>query len=296
MLAFVLSGGGNFGAMQAGALNVLLKAGIKPQMIVGTSAGALNAIYIGSNPTVEGAEYLENLWIQAKPTEMGLTALFDVVGNFKHLKESLFSNKTLLKYLKKNLPPNIKTFGDLKNLTGISVYTTAVEIPTKRLRVFGDNPSDSLIDGGLSSTALPPYYPPWQVDNYHYIDGGALANLPIKVAIKRGADEIVALHITNIVSGEGEGMLETIAFAISVMTKQQTNYQLKLAKALGVKVHYISLIPEKIRFWDFSQAQKLILAGRQEMERYLSNPHVRIPSGPSLRYLAKRIFFMPRLK
>ncbi len=289
MLAFVLSGGGNYGAMQVGALKVLLEAGIKPQMLVGTSAGALNAIYLSTNLTKEGAEKLENLWLHAKPTEMGLTAIFEVVGNIAHRKESLFSNKKLLEYLKLNLPKDIITFGDLQKKYGIAVYTTAVGVSSRKLRVFGDSPEDTLIDGALASTALPPYYPPWKIDNHHYIDGGALAKLPISVAVKRGADEIIALDIRDIVVGEGDGMLDTAAFTLSIMTQQQTDNQLRWARNKGVKVHYLPLKPEKIRFWDFSQAKVLIESGSREAEKFLNKPGLQIPSGPTLKYRINKI-------
>lgn len=289
MLAFVLSGGGNYGAMQVGALKVLLEAGIKPQMLVGTSAGALNAIYLSTNLTKEGAEKLENLWLHAKPTEMGLTAIFEVVGNIAHRKESLFSNKKLLEYLKLNLPKDIITFGDLQKKYGIAVYTTAVGVSSRKLRVFGDSPEDTLIDGALASTALPPYYPPWKIDNHHYIDGGALAKLPISVAVKRGADEIIALDIRDIVVGEGDGMLDTAAFTLSIMTQQQTDNQLRWARNKGVKIHYLPLKPEKIRFWDFSQAKVLIESGSREAEKFLNKPGLQIPSGPTLKYRINKI-------
>jgi len=289
MLAFVLSGGGNYGAMQAGALRVLLEAGIKPQMLVGTSAGALNAIYLATDFTVEGAHKLENLWLQAKPTEMGLTAIFEVVGNIALRKESLFSNKKLLDYLKLNLPADIKTFGDLQKKHGVALYTTAVGISSRKLRVFGDSPEDTLINGAMSSTALPPYYPPWKVNNHQYIDGGALAKLPLTVAVKRGAEEIIALDVRDIVAGEGEEMLDIAAFALSIMTQQQTDNQLRWARNKGVKVHYLPLKPEKIRFWDFSQAKVLIESGSKEAEKFLNKPGLQIPSGPTLKYRINRI-------
>lgn len=289
MLAFVLSGGGNYGAMQAGALTVFMQAGIKPDMLVGTSAGALNALYLATDLSVEGAEKLENLWLQAKPTEMGLTAIFEAVGHIALRKESLFSNKKILEYLKHNLPADMKTFGDLQRKHGVAVYTTAVGISSRKLRVFGDSPEDTLIDGALASIALPPYYPPYKIDNHYYIDGGALAKLPVSVAVKRGADEIVALDIRDIVVGEGEGMLETVAFALSIMTQQQTDNQLRWARSKGVIIHYLPLKPEKIRFWDFSQAKILIEAGRQEAKKFLQQPNLQIPSGPSLKYRLNKI-------
>ena len=54
MRASVLSGAGNFGAMQAGAIEPLLETSFCPELIVGTSAGALNGLLLTSEPTAEG--------------------------------------------------------------------------------------------------------------------------------------------------------------------------------------------------------------------------------------------------
>ena len=62
MLAFVLSGGGNRGALEVGALRVLVERGIRPEMLVGTSAGAVNAAMVASDPTLEGMQRLVNAW------------------------------------------------------------------------------------------------------------------------------------------------------------------------------------------------------------------------------------------
>src|SRR3954467_5945585 len=55
MIAFVLSGGGNRGALQSGALKALLERGIFPNLIVATSVGALNGVMLAADPTVAGA-------------------------------------------------------------------------------------------------------------------------------------------------------------------------------------------------------------------------------------------------
>ena len=62
MRAFVLSGGANYGAQQAGALEVLFEHGIQPDMVMGVSAGALNAAWVAVNPKLEGVQELSRIW------------------------------------------------------------------------------------------------------------------------------------------------------------------------------------------------------------------------------------------
>ena len=64
-VAFVLSGGANRGALEVGVLQVLLEHDIRPQILVGTSVGAINAAFLATNPTLEGARWLELMWRQA---------------------------------------------------------------------------------------------------------------------------------------------------------------------------------------------------------------------------------------
>ncbi len=59
MWAFVLSGDANYGAQQAGALEVLFEQGVQPDMLMGVSAGALNAAWVAVQPTLAGVQEME---------------------------------------------------------------------------------------------------------------------------------------------------------------------------------------------------------------------------------------------
>jgi NTE family protein len=61
-VAFVLSGGANLGAAQAGMLEALLDAGIVPDLLVGTSIGAVNAAFMAADPSYARAQALSDVW------------------------------------------------------------------------------------------------------------------------------------------------------------------------------------------------------------------------------------------
>ena len=65
MRAFVLSGGGNRGPLQVGALKVLLEHGIVPEMIAGSSIGSLNGVYLAIDPTLAQVNNMAQLWHDA---------------------------------------------------------------------------------------------------------------------------------------------------------------------------------------------------------------------------------------
>lgn len=60
--AFVLGGGGVLGAAEVGMLRALLEAGVQPDLVVGTSVGALNGAFLAAEPTVEATVRLAELW------------------------------------------------------------------------------------------------------------------------------------------------------------------------------------------------------------------------------------------
>jgi NTE family protein len=74
-VAFALSGGGNLGPMQAGAVVALLEAGITPDLLVGTSVGALNAAFLSSRPGLSGAHSLVDGWATLRSPDESPDAL-----------------------------------------------------------------------------------------------------------------------------------------------------------------------------------------------------------------------------
>src|SRR5258708_13234151 len=68
--AFVLSGGGSLGAVQVGMLQALTEAGIRPDLLIGTSVGAVNAAWIGGKPDHEGALVLGEVWRGRRPPDL----------------------------------------------------------------------------------------------------------------------------------------------------------------------------------------------------------------------------------
>jgi NTE family protein len=68
--AFVLAGGGSFGAIQVGMLQELVCYGVKPDFVVGSSVGALNGAYFAGDPTAAGVARLESIWRELKRRDL----------------------------------------------------------------------------------------------------------------------------------------------------------------------------------------------------------------------------------
>jgi NTE family protein len=290
MLAIVMSGGGNFGALEAGALEVLLESGVRPGLWVGTSAGGLNAIMMASNPTPHGARTLEELWRKARPVPQGGASIFTATRRFATGMESLFPNEPMAEFIRTHLPRGCDTFGDIYDRTKERAFALAVEYPAGLVRVFGERRDDRLLDGAMATSALPPYFPPWKVGSQRYLDGGIAANLPLRVAVEYGADEILAMNIQgDLVMMEGSGIINISGFALAAMIAQLTANQVEWARQAGVRVHFLSLNAGSVRPWDFTQADSLIDRGRKLAQEFLADASRRIPLGPTQRYRVRRL-------
>src|SRR5436305_5916270 len=79
-VAFVLGGGGVLGAHEVGMLRALAEAGIKPDLILGTSVGAINGSVFAAEPTLRGVERLSHLWAESRLSEVTASNLLRRVG------------------------------------------------------------------------------------------------------------------------------------------------------------------------------------------------------------------------
>jgi NTE family protein len=290
MLAYVLSGGGSLGALQAGALEVLLDHGPRPDLVVGSSAGALNAIFIAANPTPQGARAVQRVWERVQPARLGPPGIFTMARRFMFGRESLFSNEHLRDFLSRSLPEGVRTFGEMYDRTGVRALAVAVELRSGRVRVFGEARDDRLIDGAMASTALPPYYPPWPHGGERYLDGGVLANLPLDVAIDHGAEEAVLMDLHYAAPRPAESSMRDIGMlAISIMINRQTEMQIEAARRAGVRLHPIAFSTGAVAFFDFSHVEELVRLGRSAAEAYLLAGQPRLPGGATWRYRWRRL-------
>ena len=102
-LAFVLSGGGALGSVQVGCLESLMQHGIFPDLIVGTSVGALNGVFLAKNPTLDGVTQLKELWLSLGPRgpfkESRLRVLLRLVSGREHLYANSSLRKLVCQYV-----------------------------------------------------------------------------------------------------------------------------------------------------------------------------------------------------
>jgi NTE family protein len=290
MIAFVLSGGANRGPLEVGALQVLLEQGIQPDMLVGSSAGAINAIFLGLDPTPDGARTLGQLWKNVDSRQVLPGNRVTMLWRFLTGKDSLYSNEGLQHLIADHLPSGVEHFGDLE---GIQVYIVATRLDTGEPRVFGGDPEDRLLDAIMASTALPPFLPPWPCGEELLVDGGIAADLPVRIAVDEGAREVYALHLVDVPPQKRQihGLLSIAEQSIDHVLSRQLDTELEESASIeGVTLHYIPLTGfYNLPLWDLSKTADMIEEGRRQTQAYLEACQG-VPTGgqPSLGQRVKR--------
>ena len=186
--AIVLGGGGVFGATQVGMLRALLESGFQPDLVIGTSVGALNGAAIAANPTTAGVDVLADLWGSLGEEGLFTETVLARASTLARYRTHLYSPAPLRKLLASHLPA---TFEDL----AMPFQCVAASIERAVAHWFS---AGSLTDAVMASCAVPGLLPPVVIDGEHFLDGGLVHSIPIGRALALGATEIYVLHVGRI--------------------------------------------------------------------------------------------------
>lgn len=187
--ALILSGGGARGAYQAGVLKFLKEMNWEPDLICGTSVGAINAVAIGCGLSVED---IILLWKAIEKKQVYKISIWKQIQYYLTRRNfvPLMDTEPL-----KNL---LLQFFDISRLRNYDkeIIITAVNIFTSQLKFFNNKVID--IEHVMASSAIPILFP-WQyIDGEPYWDGGVMANTPILPALERGVKEIIVVLLSPV--------------------------------------------------------------------------------------------------
>jgi NTE family protein len=183
-VGFVLGGGGSLGAVQVGMLQALTEQHLIPDLVVGSSVGALNGAVVGLDPK-RAANRLRRIWpkitrqmvfpggplAQARTLQQGRTHLFPNTG---------------LQALITGYFHTAMTFAEL----ALPFGAVTMDVATTAPHVLRDGP---LVPALLASAAIPGIFPAVSLDGRQLYDGGVVANVPVTQALAMGAQSLVVL-------------------------------------------------------------------------------------------------------
>lgn len=188
--AFVLGGGGLLGAHEVGMLRALSEAGVRPDLVVGTSIGAVNGAFVAADPQ-RAAQRLTELW---RGESLGRVFSENVLGRAVRLARSgthLHAIEPLRELLGDTLPA--RDFTDL----ALPFQCVAASIESATARWFS---TGQLIPAVMASCAVPGLLPPVELGGAHYFDGGLVDSIPVGRAVALGASTVYVLQVGRVES------------------------------------------------------------------------------------------------
>ncbi|MGY1722095.1 patatin-like phospholipase family protein [Blastococcus sp. SYSU DS0533] len=187
--AFVLGGGGVLGAAEVGMLQALVDAGIRPDLVVGTSVGAINGAVLAADPTVGAVGRLRAVWEDLAERGVFAGSVLARLRTLARTRTHLHPREPLRELLEEHLP--VRTFGEL----AVPFQCVAASIERAAEHWFADGP---LVDAVLASSAVPGLLPAVEIDGEHFLDGGLVHSIPVGRAVALGARTIYVLHVGRI--------------------------------------------------------------------------------------------------
>lgn len=187
-VAFVLGGGGHNGAVEVGMLQALLERGIRPDLVVGASVGALNGAAVAADPTIGTVARLRDAWLNLDDEQIFGGSIFAGAANLFRSRTHLHSNGGLRRLIEGLLPARIE------DLT-VPFECVAACIERAAEHWFDEGP---LADAILASAAVPGVLPPVEIGGEHFVDGGIVNSIPVSRAVERGATEIYVLQVGRV--------------------------------------------------------------------------------------------------
>jgi NTE family protein len=187
-VAFVLGGGGILGATQVGMLRALFEAGVRPDLVVGTSVGALNGAVVAADPSPSAIDRLAGLWRSLSDSEVFSGGLIGRARTLARNGTHLHPSAPLRRLLADALP---EQFEDLQ----VPFQCVAAHIEQAAAHWFDRGP---LVDAVLASCAVPGLLPPVRIGDAHYLDGGLVHSIPVGRALQLGATTVYVLHVGRV--------------------------------------------------------------------------------------------------
>jgi NTE family protein len=269
--AFVLGGGGHLGAVEVGMLQALLETDVRPDVIVGTSVGAINGVLVAQDPTPEAARRLTDLWQDIGRNDVFGGSVFGRISNLARTGTALHSHEALKALLERTL--TVQLIEDLQ----VPFQCVAASIERASEHWFTEGP---LVDAVLASASVPGLLPPYEIDGEHFLDGGIVNSIPVGRAVELGATDVYVLQV-----GRVERPLspptrpwEVGLVAFEIARRHRFAGDMAALPA-GVTVHVMPggdvAAPRynelsNLRYRDFSQVARRITSAYEASRRYLA--------------------------
>lgn len=261
--AFVLSGGGSLGAIQVGMLQALADRGVVPDLLVGSSAGALNAAFVAgrgfSDATLDG---LARIWRSLRRADVFPLEPTRQFLAFAGARPSLCSPDRLRRLIEGHV--NYERLEDAR----IPLHVVATDVLSGREVLLSTGAPTPAI---LASASIPAVFPAVNVDGRLLFDGAVANNTPISQAVVLGADRIVVLPAgaARALSTPPRSALATAVHAITLLVEQRLALDITAYDGRAELIVVPPLCPLSVSPADVRHAGELIERGRRSTHEWV---------------------------
>jgi NTE family protein len=279
-IVLVLQGGGALGAYQAGIFEAMRAAGYEPGWVAGVSIGAINAAIIAGNPPEGRLDRLKEFWEQVtsaflwrplfeadskRPVFTTLSSMwiagFGVPGFFKPrfpspLLSSITPPEKLSYYDTRPLRQTLERLVDFDRINARQTRLSlgAVNVRTGNLTYFDNEKEKIRPEHVMASGALPPGFPPVEIDGEFYWDGGIVSNAPIQYVLDQESERNLVIFQVDLFSARGD-MPTTMTAAserekdirFSSRTRMNTDTSLKEHQVKAALRRLLDRLPKDLR-------------------------------------------------
>ncbi len=259
--AFVLAGGGSFGAVQVGMLRELVGDGIVPDFVVGSSVGAINGAYFAGAPNVEGVAQLEAIWRGLHRRDVFPITWRSIIRLFTH-HDYLVDSCGLRALLEQRLP-----YRNLEDAV-VPVHVVATDVLGGGTVRLSTGPA---ADAVLASCAIPAAFPPVRIGERQLMDGGVASNTPISVAVELGAKRLFVLPTGFACTLESppRGAIANALHGLNLLVASQLVREVERYRGEAEIITVPPLCPLAVSPYDFSHAGELIERAAAQTRRWL---------------------------
>ena len=263
--AFVLSGGASLGALQVGMLRALYERGVVPELLVGTSAGALNAAFVASRPQAPAtADELARVWRNLQREDVFPVSARALLGGVTSLRDHLFPDRGLSLVVRRHL--------QIERLeqAPIPLHVVALDLLSGEEVRLSHGPA---IDAVLAASAIPGLLPPVRWGDRLLVDGGVVNNTPISHAVELGAERIYVLcaqHGSRALATPPSGALDAAIHGLTLLVGARLEADLARYAADVELVVLPGANSNHVQPTDFDQASSLIGEGLAEARAELA--------------------------
>jgi NTE family protein len=261
--AVVLSGGGSLGAIQVGALQALLEAGVRPDVFVGCSVGALNAAFMAVEPSLDRVKELRALWLGLDRNDVFPSSRRSVVGHVVRRDMHLYEADGLHDLVSKLVPVE-----DLAELA-VPVHIVTTDLVTGHPVWWTSGDPQQVL---VASASLPALLPPVPLGDSLHVDGGVTCPVPVQRAIELDAQRIWVIDVTGGSLGRRDARMNALdvllmSFAISRYRLAKLEFPQASPRPI-IPMPRIDLGHHELR--DFSRTSELIERGYEAGQKMLA--------------------------